>query len=119
MNSDPQDEIARLRIELCHAKQRIEGFERSMRKPIDKATREAVVLFAVQVVSFAVLCVNFRAIAQAHYHTAAVSDFFIASIQFFVIKRIADSDSSVKHWVGYTLGSVAGSYLGIYISTIL
>lgn len=119
MNSDPLDEIARLRIELCHAKQRIAGFERPVRKPISKATKESLALFFVQVILFAVLCVNFRAIASAHYHTAAVSDFVIASLQFFVIKRIADSDSSVKHWVGYTLGSVAGSYLGIYISTIL
>ena len=119
MNSDHLDEIARLRIELCHAKQRIAGLERPVRKPMNKTTREALILFAVQIVSFCILCINFRAIAQAHYHTAAVSDFFIASIQFFIIKRIANSDDSMQHWVGYTLGSVVGSYLGIYISTIL
>lgn len=81
--------------------------------------RQAVALFIVQTILFSVLCVNFRAIASAHYHTAAASDFVIASLQFFVIKKIADSDDSVKHWVGYTLGSVVGSYLGIYISTLI
>ena len=89
-----------------------------MRKT-DKSTGQAIALFVVQVILFSVLCVNFRAIASAHYHTAAISDFIIASLQFFVIKKIADSDDSVKHWIGYTLGSVVGSYLGIYISTVL
>jgi hypothetical protein len=84
-----------------------------------KETKESITLFIVQTVLFSVLCVNFRAIAFAHYHTAVISDFIVASLQFFVIKRIADSDSSVSHWAGYTFGSVAGSYLGIYISTIL
>jgi hypothetical protein len=85
----------------------------------DKTNREAIFLFVVQIVLFSILCVNFRAISQAHYHTAAVSDFIIATLQFFVIKKIATSDESIKHWLGYTLGSVIGSYLGIYISTLL
>lgn len=84
-----------------------------------KEIKQSITLFIVQTVLFSVLCVNFRAIASASYHTAAVSDALIAGLQFFVIKRIADSDSSVSHWAGYTFGSVAGSYLGIYISTIL
>ena len=116
MSHDDQDEITRLRLALYHAEQRIQGLERP---PMSKTTKESLALFVVQVIMFAVLCVNFRAIASAHYHTAAVSDFVIASLQFFVIKKIADSDESLKHWIGYTLGSVAGSYLGIYISTLL
>ena len=84
-----------------------------------KATKESLTLFVVQTVLFSILCINFRAIASASYHTAAISDFAVASMQYFVIKKIADSDSSVIHWAGYTFGSVAGSYLGIYISTIL
>ena len=86
---------------------------------MNQATKESLWLFVVQIVLFGLLCVNFRAIASADYHTAAVSDFIIASLQFFVIKKIADSDESIKHWIGYTLGSVAGCYLGIYISTKL
>lgn len=117
MNPDPQDEITRLRLQLHHATIRIDGLEKH--RPLNKSTKEAIVLFFVQVLMFSVLCVNFRAIASAHYHHAAISDFIIASLQFFVIKRIADSDQSIKHWAGYALGSVAGSYVGIYISTKL
>lgn len=84
-----------------------------------RGTKQALWLFVVQIVLFGLLCINFRAIASAEYHKAAVSDFVIASLQFFVIKKIANSDDSVKHWIGYTLGSVAGCYLGIYISTLL
>jgi len=85
----------------------------------DKTNREALFLFVVQIVLFSILCINFRAISQASYHTAAVSDFIVATLQFFVIKKIATSDESIKHWTGYTVGSVIGSYLGIYISTLL
>jgi len=86
---------------------------------MSNSTRQAIALFVVQVILFSVLCINFRAIASASYHTAAASDFIIASLQFFVIKKIADSDDSVNHWIGYTLGSVVGSYVGIYISIII
>lgn len=84
-----------------------------------QSTKEAVWLFFVQIILFGLLCINFRAIASASYHQAAVSDMVIASLQFFVIKKVATSDESIKHWAGYTLGSVAGCYIGIYISTIL
>jgi len=86
---------------------------------MNKLYREALALFFIQILLFGILCVNFRAIAMAHYHTAAISDFMVASLQFFVIKKIASSEESYLHWFGYTAGSVVGSYLGIYISTIL
>jgi len=86
---------------------------------MSKSMKEALWLFFIQIVLFGILCINFRAIALANYHTAAVSDFIVATLQFFVIKKIATSEESYKHWLGYTLGSVIGSYLGIYISTLL
>jgi hypothetical protein len=36
---------------------------------------------------YALLVVNYRAVAQAHYFWSAVSDFIIASFRFFVIKK--------------------------------
>jgi len=51
--------------------------------------KEASVLFLIQVLSYTIWCINFRAVADAHYHTAAMSDFMIASINFFVIRKIA------------------------------
>ena len=78
--------------------------------------KEAAVLFFIQVLSYTIWCINFRAVADAHYHTAAASDFMIASINFFVIRKIAHGQDNVHQWAGYALGSVAGSYLGIWIS---
>ena len=74
-------------------------------------------LFFIQLLSYTVWCVNYRAVADAHYHTAAASDFIIASINFFIIRRIAQGQDHVHQWAGYALGSVVGSYLGIWISS--
>lgn len=80
-------------------------------------TKEAAILFFIQLLSYTIWCINFRAVADAHYHTAAISDFMIASIQFFVIRRIAHGQDHLHQWAGYALGSVVGSYLGIWISS--
>ena len=74
-------------------------------------------LFLIQLLSYTVWCVNYRAVADAHYHTAAVSDFIIASINFFIIRRIAHGQDHFHQWAGYAIGSVVGSYLGIWLST--
>lgn len=79
-------------------------------------TKEFVVLFFIQVLSYTIWCINFRAVADTHYHTAALSDFMIASINFFVIRKIAHGQDKLHQWAGYALGSVAGSYLGIWLS---
>lgn len=81
--------------------------------------KEASVLFFIQIILYGILCINFRAVAQAEYHIAAVSDFTVASLNFFVIRKISRSEDTLHQWLGYVLGSVAGSYLGIYISTLI
>ena len=78
--------------------------------------KEFAVLFFIQVLSYTIWCINFRAVAETHYHTAAMSDFMIASINFFVIRKIAHGQDHLHQWAGYALGSVVGSYLGIWIS---
>ena len=81
--------------------------------------KEASVLFFIQLLNYTIWCINFRAVADTQYHAAAASDFILASIQFFVIRRIATGQDHLHQWVGYALGSVAGSYLGIWISSKL
>ncbi len=78
--------------------------------------KEASVLFFIQVLSYTIWCINFRAVADTHYHTAAISDFMIASINFFVIRKIAHGQDHIHQWFGYAAGSVVGSYLGIWLS---
>ena len=81
--------------------------------------KEATTLFFIQIILYGILCINFRAVAQAQYHVAAAADFIVASLNFFVIRKIANTNDAVHKWAGYVLGSVAGSYLGIYISTLI
>lgn len=81
--------------------------------------KESSVLFFIQLLNYTIWCINFRAVADTHYNTAAASDFMLASIQFFVIRRIAHGQDHLHQWAGYALGSVAGSYLGIWISANL
>lgn len=81
--------------------------------------KEAGLLFIIQLFLYGLLCINYRAVALAHYHEAAISDFTIASMNFFVIRKIAKGEDALHQWVGYVLGSVAGSYIGIYLSILL
>jgi hypothetical protein len=81
--------------------------------------KEFLLMFAIQVVSYGLLCINFRAVAQAHYLWASLSDFAIATLGYFVLKHLATSASTVHQWLGYAFGGVAGSILGIYLSTVL
>ena len=79
--------------------------------------KEFFTLFFIQILSYSILCVNYRAVGNTHYHTAAISDFLIASLTFFVIRKIAHGQDHAHQWAGYALGSVVGSYLGIWISS--
>jgi hypothetical protein len=81
--------------------------------------KEAAILGIIQIVLYSILCINFRAVANAHYHEAALTDFLVASMNFFIIKKIAQSTDALHQWIGYVTGSVIGSYLGIYLSVIL
>ena len=84
-----------------------------------KKFKEASLLFCIQIVSYSLLCINYRAVANTDYHEAAVTDFMLASLSFFIIRKIARSEDALHQWVGYVLGSVCGSYLGIYLSALI
>jgi hypothetical protein len=81
--------------------------------------KEATILGAIQIVLYSILCMNFRAVAEAHYNEAVLTDFLIASMNFFVIRKIAQSTDAFHQWIGYVAGSVIGSYVGIYLSVVL
>lgn len=81
--------------------------------------KEAALLFCIQIISYSLLCVNFRAVANTDYHEAAITDFMLASLSFFIIRKIARSEDALHQWLGYVAGSVTGSYLGIYLSTLV
>ena len=74
-------------------------------------------MFFTQVLMYGLLCINYRAIAQANYPLIVISDFIFASTNFFIIKKIAkDDNGSVFLWIGYTTGGVVGSLIGVWSS---
>lgn len=81
--------------------------------------KEAGVLFAIQTVLYAVLCINMRAVAMKDYEWALVSDFLIATLNFFIIRKISQGGEAMHQWAGYVAGSLVGTALGIRISSIL
>jgi hypothetical protein len=78
--------------------------------------KDSALLFCVQIVSYGLMVINFRAVAQANYIWSGITDFAIATFSFFIIKKIAKSDDSFHLWLGYALGGLVGSLLGIWIS---
>lgn len=81
--------------------------------------KEALLLAAIQIVSYSLLCINYRAVATTQYHSAALTDFMLATLSFFIIRKIARSEEALHQWIGYVTGSVIGSYLGIWVSVQL
>lgn len=81
--------------------------------------KEAAWLFLIQTILYGVMCVNMRAVALKDYEWALVSDFAIATLNFFVIRKIAQGGDALHQWAGYVAGSLAGTALGIWISSIL
>jgi hypothetical protein len=79
-------------------------------------TREFFIYFLIQLCSYAILTVNFRAVAQGKLIPSLASDAINASFAFFVIRRIAKSEDSTVGWLGYVLGSLVGTTLGLYVS---
>lgn len=73
-------------------------------------------MFFIQILSYGIICINMRAVALGNIPLAASSDFLFASFNFFIIKKIASSKEALHQWVGYALGSVVGSILGILCS---
>jgi hypothetical protein len=81
--------------------------------------KEGFVLFAAQMLSFAIISINYRAIAQASYVWSILTDVIVAALSYFVIKRIIKSNNGVLQWLGFTIGSAIGTAIGIFISKLL
>jgi hypothetical protein len=84
-----------------------------------KDIRDAFILFGAQMLSFAVISINYRAVAQASYIWSVLTDLVIASLSYFVVRRIAKSKDSVCQWAGFALGSAIGTVFGIWVSKII
>lgn len=81
--------------------------------------KDCLILFFAQMLSFAIISINYRAVAQANYLWAILSDVIVAGLSYFVIRRISKSKDSVIQWIGFTSGSVFGTIIGIFSSVLI
>ena len=81
-----------------------------------KDIQDAFILFFAQMLSFAIITINYRAVAQASYVWSALTDVVVAGLSYFVVRRIAKSKDSICQWIGFTLGSATGTIIGIFAS---
>jgi hypothetical protein len=81
--------------------------------------KDCFILFFAQMISFAIITINYRAIAQADYIWSALTDVIVAGLSYFVIRKIIKSKDSKLQWLGFTIGSAVGTVIGIFISKII
>lgn len=84
-----------------------------------KDIKDSVILFFAQMISFAVITINYRAIAQASYFWSVITDLIVASLSYFVVRKIMKSKESVCQWLGFAIGSAVGTCIGIFVSKII
>lgn len=82
-------------------------------------TRAALLVGACQIALYVLLVLNFRAVAQANVFWSVASDVAIASMNFFVLKRLMQNVESRAMFAAYVGGSAVGSVSGIVLSKIL
>ena len=78
---------------------------------------EFFVFFTVQTCQYALIVANMRAVVIRSYLWMSVTDAFLASMSFLILKRIAERKDTATQALGYVLGSVTGGILGLWIST--
>ena len=80
-----------------------------------KNARTFLFFFAVQFVSYGMLCWNYRSIAQARFANIFASDLCCAALGFTLIKKIANTESRVA-MAGYVLGGAIGSVCSVWVT---
>lgn len=88
---------------------------------ISPQVKNAAILGAMQFLSWSICTISWRSVAQANYLASVITDTTFATVNFFLIKRIAKDkdDATFTSWLGYTVGGVLGTLFGIYSSIYL
>ena len=84
-----------------------------------KDIKDSFILFFAQMLSFAIITINYRAVAQANYLLSVLSDVVVAGLSYFVVRKIAKSKDSIAQWIGFTIGIATGTAIGIFTSIII
>jgi hypothetical protein len=84
---------------------------------IDKMTpwQEFCFFFCVEALSYFLIVANTRAFTQGLYFWTASTDFVFAGSNFFLIRKVAKTDTKAA-WAGYTFGGTCGSLISMWIT---
>lgn len=74
--------------------------------------------FALQFWTYGVVCISWRAVAQADIAKSVLVDVIFGAANWFVIKKIAKEESGGWGFAGYTLGGATGTAVGIWASLL-
>lgn len=77
--------------------------------------KEFLTYMIVQIVSYSIITINFRAVADGRLPLALLTDGIGSTLNFFVIRKIAKSEESTIGWLGYFVGSLIGTTLGMWL----
>ncbi len=80
-----------------------------------KQFKTFLLFFSIQFLSYAMLCWNYRSVAQARYGGIFFSDLACAAISFNLIKKVANTNSRVA-MAGYVLGGAFGSIVSVWVT---
>jgi hypothetical protein len=72
--------------------------------------------FVIQMSSYFLVTINQRGVVTYDYTSVIITDVMIASLGYFVIKKIASSTDAIHQWAGYVSGGVTGSVIALWLS---
>jgi hypothetical protein len=78
--------------------------------------KDFALFFAIQMTSYFLVTINQRGVVTYDYSAVIITDIMIASLGYFVIKKIASSTDAVHQWAGYVAGGVTGSVIALWLS---
>lgn len=86
----------------------------------NKAVDTAVQLGLMQFLNWGICTISWRSVAQANYTVSILTDSTLATLQFFVIRKMMkdQDEGSFIQWLGYTIGGVLGTLAGIKMSLL-
>jgi len=85
---------------------------------LNRQLKDSLELAVMQFFNWGICTISWRAVAQANIMAAIITDTTLATLTFFLFKKIADQqkDHLFIPWLGYTIGGVLGTISGIYTS---
>lgn len=84
----------------------------------EQAWKRFAIFFASQMISFFIICANFRALAQGLYCWTAFTDTLIVFQNMMMAKIFIEDANARDKWsiAGATIGGACGSVLSIYVT---